>query len=62
MPWCPRIIKEKTERQFSLADGRVDAGLDPLRDAINTERYTGSYKLNFFENTPIIDEITDDRI
>jgi|LauGreDrversion4_2_1035121.scaffolds.fasta_scaffold66507_1 hypothetical protein len=62
MPWCPRIIKEKTERTFSLADGKVDSGLDPLKDAINTERYTGSYKLNFFENTPIVGDITDDKI
>ena len=62
MPWCPRLIKEKTKRKFNLADGGNDSGLDPLKDAINTERYTGSYKLNFFENTPIIDEITDDRI
>jgi hypothetical protein len=59
--WCPRAIKEKEQRSFSLADPRVE-GLDFLKEAINTEKYTGSLKHNFFDTTTIVGNYSDDKV
>jgi len=60
MTWCPKTIMLRENRKFSLADPKTE-GLDLLKEAINTEMYTGSLKHNFFENTPIATQ-TDDRL
>ena len=61
MTWCPRMVKEKEQRTFSLLDSRVE-GLDLLNDAINTEKYLGSIKHNFFDQIPIVAITSDDRL
>lgn len=45
-----------------MADPTDKSGVDPLKDAMNTERYTGSIKHNFYEEKPIIGTATDDRV
>jgi hypothetical protein len=47
-PWCPRQIKRLEDRTFTLADSKTDEALDLLSNAINTERYIGSIKHDFY--------------
>ena len=57
--WCPRAIKEKENRSFSLRDITKSDGLS---EAVNTEGYRGSLKHNFFEKESIQPDTSDDRL
>ena len=58
--WCPRQIKREEGRTFTFTDNKVE-GLDLLSKAINTEKYLGSIKFDFY--TPAsYTEVPNDRL
>ena len=63
--WCPRTVKKREGRSFSLQDPRDDSS-DLLRDAINTESYNGSIWHDFYSEKKVAAEtagiLPDDRL